>query len=681
MAKHLAVPIALWLASAAVLAAVTSRVADWFVMTDELLYERLALSIDRMHSPIPHVHGVAIGNINQLYPLLLAPVFASGTIAHGLHDAHVMNAFVIAFAAVPSYVLALRVTRSVWASGLAALLTVAVPWIVLSSFLLTEVAAYPVFVLALLAFHVALTEPSPRHDVYAAAAIVLAVVARMQFVVLAVVLAVLAARRWREHRVLVGLYAAGVVLALVVVALGHSPLGTYSSTSSGNPLPLSIVPAFFTHLARIAVGLGVLPFVVGGAWLLRREPFAELALVTIALLTLEVASYDQRFGGGLVHDRYLFYIAPLFAIAFAAALAHWGRPTWRLAGPVAVLAVGFAFSPLPVFQKLTVDSPTAVLNGYLRRELGGLTGARVFLVVLALVAAALVVEASLLFGRRAVVGLAVLALLLTTAETGYAFERLFRVDGTAGRPLSVDPSGQLDWVDRTVGAGADVTMIPSPVVAGEYWPNAAYWWDMEFWNRSASRQAGILGEFEWTPSTFPKLAPRFDRLGRSSVSPAGDVVQAVGDVRFHIAGTVVTNNRGVFLVKPDEPWHADWTTRGFYDDGWTEPGTTGHIRVYSYPGQNRRVLRTLTVYAFAPAGVTSRAMTVGSSSVSAGANEVSVDATVCVPPNGSAEVPVTVQGSTQIYGDPRTDVTFARWRLGGVQISRIYLSGSIGADC
>lgn len=681
MAKRLAVPIALWLASAAVLATVTSRVADWFVMTDELLYERLALSIDRLHSPLPHVHGAAIGNINQLYPLLLAPFFASGTIAHGLHDAHVMNAFVITFAAVPSYLLALRVTRSAWASALAALLTVAVPWIVLSSFLLTEVAAYPVFVLALLAFHVALTEPSRRHDAYAAAAIVLAVVARTQFVVLAVVLAVLVARRWREHRLLVGLYVAGAALALVVVALGHSPLGTYSSTSSGNPLPLSIVPAFFTHLARIAVGLGVLPFVVGGAWLLRREPFAELALATIALLTLEVASYDERFGGGIVHDRYLFYIAPLFAIAFAEALARWDRPGWRIAVPVAVLTVGFAFAPLPVFQKLTVDSPTAVLNGYLRRELGGLTGARVFFVVLALVAAALVVEAALLFGRRALVGLAVLALLLTTAETGYAFERLFHVDGTAGRPLTVDPSGELAWVDRTVGAGADVTMIPSPVVAGEYWPNAAYWWDMEFWNRSANRQAGIPGEFEWTPSTFPKLAPRFDRLGRSSVSPPGDVLQAVGDVRFHIAGTVVTNNRGVFLVKPDEPWHADWTTRGFYDDGWTKPGTTAHIRVYAYPGQNRRVLRTLTVYAFAPAGVTSRAMTVGSSSVSAGANEVSVDATVCVPPNGSAEVPVTVQGSTQIYGDPRTDVTFGRSRLGGVQISRIYLSGSIGADC
>src|SRR5207302_8718225 len=114
--KRLLPPIALWLMFGGVLAWITSQVADWFVMTDELLYERLALSIDRLHAPIPHVHGVAIGSINQLYPLLLAPLFTSGTVANSLHSAHVLNAFVITFAAVPAYALALRVTGKAWAS-------------------------------------------------------------------------------------------------------------------------------------------------------------------------------------------------------------------------------------------------------------------------------------------------------------------------------------------------------------------------------------------------------------------------------------------------------------------------------------------------------------------------------------------------------------------------------------
>lgn len=679
--KRFAPAIALWLMFGVALAWITSRVADWFVMTDELLYERLALSVARLHTPLPRVHDVAIANLNQLYPLVLAPVFATGTVAEGLHRAHVFNAFLITSAAIPAYVLALRVTRSVWASALAAALTVAVPWMVLASFLLTGTVAYPAFLWALLAFHVAITSPSRWHDALAALALVVAITARTQFIVLAAVLALMVARRWREHRVLVAVYAVGAVIALVALAVGHNPLGTYGSTTSSNPLPAAIVPSFFSHLAAVAVGIGLLPFIVGGAWLLRRDPFAILALLTTAALTLEVASFNVRFGGGLVRDRYIFYLAPVFAIAFAAGLASWERASWRLLVPAGVLVIGFAAAPLPVFDKLNVDTPVSIIDGYLRRELGGLAGARIFLVVASLVAVAAVVEAGLLLGRRAVLPLAVLALLLTTAETGYAVERMFRVNGTAGRPLTVDPSSQLAWVDKIVGRDADVTMVPYPVVPGDYWSSAAYWWDMEFWNVSADRTAGIPAEFEWTPSTFPKLALTFNRVGRASISPPGDVLQAVADARFHIAGTVAMNNRNVFLVHPELPWRADWTTTGLYDDGWTKPGVVAHIRVYAYPGQDRKVIRTVTVSAFAPSGITSRPLTVGGSRTVAGANEVSVDATVCVPPTGSAELPVRVEGASPIYGDPTTDLSVSEPREGGVQLSRIYLSGQIGADC
>jgi hypothetical protein len=679
--KRFAPAIALWLMFGGALAWITSRVADWFVMTDELLYERLALSVVRLHSPLPRVHDVAIANLNQLYPLVLAPVFATGTVADGLHRAHVLNAFLVTSTAIPAYLLALRVTRSAWASALAAALTVAVPWLVLASFLLTGAVAYPAFVWALLAFHVAITSPSRWHDALAALAFVVAVTARTQFIVLAVVLAVMVARRWREHRVLVVVYAVGALLGLVMLVAGHNPLGTYSSTTSGNPLPAAIVPSFFSHLAAVAVGLGLVPFIAGGARLLRRDPFAILALLTTAALTLEVASFNVRFGGGLVRDRYIFYLAPVFAIAFAAALASWERPSWKLLVPVSVLVIGFAAAPLPVFDKLNVDTPVSIIDGYLRRELGGLTGARIFLVVTSLVAAALIVEAGVLLGRRAALLLALLALLLTSAETGYAVERMFRVNGTAGRPLTVDPSSQLAWVDKIVGRDANVTMVPYPIVPGDYWSSAAYWWDMEFWNVSADRTAGIPAEFEWTPSTFPKLALTFDRVGRASISPPGDVLQAVADARFHIAGTVAINNRNVFLVHPELPWRADWTTTGLYDDGWTRPGVVAHIRVYAYPGQDRSVIRTVTVSAYAPSGITSRPLTVGTSRTVAGANEVSVDATVCVPPNGSAELPVRVEGASSIYGDPTTDLSTSEPRAGGVQISRIYLSGQIGADC
>jgi hypothetical protein len=116
------VPVVLWLALGAGLAAFTSRVADWFVMTDELLYERLAISVVRLHSPLPHVHMELVPSLSQLYPLILSAPLAGGDVAQGLHRAHILNAFVMSSAAVPAYLLARRVAGRVWAAALAALL-------------------------------------------------------------------------------------------------------------------------------------------------------------------------------------------------------------------------------------------------------------------------------------------------------------------------------------------------------------------------------------------------------------------------------------------------------------------------------------------------------------------------------------------------------------------------------
>lgn len=44
--------VGLWLALGAALAAITGRIVDWFLMTDELLYERLAISIAHGRSPL-----------------------------------------------------------------------------------------------------------------------------------------------------------------------------------------------------------------------------------------------------------------------------------------------------------------------------------------------------------------------------------------------------------------------------------------------------------------------------------------------------------------------------------------------------------------------------------------------------------------------------------------------------
>ena len=675
----------LWLALGTGLAALTSRVGDWFVMTDELLYERLALSVVRLHTPLPYVHGELVGNVNQLYPLLLAPVFAWSA-EPNLHVAHALNAFVMASAALPAALLARRVTGSTGWACLSALMTVVVPWIALSSFLLTEVVAYPAFLWAVLAFHSTVTRPSARNDVLAAAAIVVGIGARSQFAVLALVLpaAILAHGQVRQHRALGIAYAGALLAGLVLVATGHSPLGIYGTTAHGNPLPPAFFPALLTHLASVGLGLGLLPFILGGAWLVanaRRDVFATLACAAIVLVTIEADSFDVRFGGAVVHDRYLFYLAPLFTIAFAAALRGAPRPGW-FAVPVSLLVAGFALDKLPLFTKLNIDTPASILDNYLVDHLGGLNGARIFLAAAAVVAGLLLVEGQILLRRSWFVpAVVVVALCFATATTAYAFDRMFRVDGTAGRPLTSNPGHIQSWVDEAVGDHAHVTAVPFPTITGDFWSSAAYWWDLEFWNESVDRAAGLPGQFEWTPSSFPKLALRFGPQGLANISPPGDVVQAVGDTRFHLAGTVVLNNRNAFLVRPDQPWRADWSTSGLYDDGWTRPGSTARIYVYPYPGQGVRVTRRLTVSVYAPAGVPARPFSLGAAANVAGPNEVSQDATVCVPATRAAVVTLKVHGASPIPGDTRTIFTVAQPRQGGVDVSRIYLSGAVTPGC
>ena len=279
--------VALWVGLSFGLSALATRVVDWFVMTDELLYERLGISVDRLHSPLPKVHGVLIPSVNQLYPLLLATVYRHGYVPSSLHDAHLLNAFVMSSASLPAFLLTRRVTGRRLLAYLAAFLTVCVPWIVYSSFLLTEVAGYPAFLWAVLAIQATLVAPSRRKDTVAIAGLALAILARMQFIVLVLVLPLVllafelgqpqaggprrlrraALGSARKHRLLAWLYAFLALGAVALLAAGHlsSVLGTYAVVSKVELLPNGLGRSLLEHFAVLALSIGILPFVIGGA--------------------------------------------------------------------------------------------------------------------------------------------------------------------------------------------------------------------------------------------------------------------------------------------------------------------------------------------------------------------------------------------------------------------------------
>jgi hypothetical protein len=331
-------------------------------MTDELLYTKIARHIADTGSPLPVLHGEHVGFLGVVYSILLAPLYAAFDPVTAFDAAHVLNSVLFASAAIPIYLLARRVVPPECAL-VVALLSIAIPWAVNTATAMSEAAAYPVFAWAVLACHGALAEPSPRRDLLAIGGLALAFFTRPQFLVLAGVL-VLAAlvvdgprQALRRHRVLAWACLAAVVIVVPLAAVGqtHRLLGDYGVTATeGSLLPAGVWKAAAIHLDVVAVGLGVLPFLLGTAWTysnLRGGPFGARAFATftavaLPLLALETASYDLRFGGAeVIRDRYLFYIAPLLLVATAAALV--GRlPVWGLVGSTAFFAVTVATSRL-----------------------------------------------------------------------------------------------------------------------------------------------------------------------------------------------------------------------------------------------------------------------------------------------------------------------------------------------
>ncbi len=413
--------LALWIACGAVLSHYTGRVRDWFDMTDEMRYERLAISIARTHSLVPRIHGVDVQSFSQLYPLLIAPIFAHGYVPHDVVSAHVFNAWLMSSACVPAYLLAHQVTGRRRVAYLVAALSVCMPWILYASMLMTEVAAYPAFLWALLGLYRATVAPSARRDALALAGLGLAFLARTELLVLVLVAPAAivcfelgrargaGARRraaaglraaLAAHRLLAATYA---VLLLGAVALAHAGrlaavVGVYGSYAQQSTLvPPGLAGAFAAHVALFALGLGVLPFLVGSAWLganlvapgagRERHAFACVAAASLLALLLQATDFDVRYTG-YVHDRFLLYLVPPVLIAmFCCRSTGPKSPSGRsLALPALVTVCGFASGSFPSFswQELPQLTPDSPMSGLLRRLVGlthSLGATRVVLVV------------------------------------------------------------------------------------------------------------------------------------------------------------------------------------------------------------------------------------------------------------------------------------------------------------
>ncbi len=723
----------LWIALAAVLSAVTVQVRDWFDMTDELRYERLAIAIARTDSLVARIHGIDIKSFAQLYPLLIAPMFRHGYIPSDLRDAHLLNAWIMSSACIPAFLLTRRVTGRRDAAYLVAALTVCMPWILYASFLLTEVAAYPVFLWAILALQRMTATPSARNDLVAILAVALAFFARTAFIVLAVVppLAIMAFELGREpgrrgvarltgaarraietHRLLAGTYALLVAGALALIAVGRfssiygGTYGSYGQAVDNNLIPPGFAWSFAEHLATLSLGLAIFPVVLGFAWLLAnlvRPParseahaFACIATITVVAVVYQATTFDLSLTGYFVHDRFMFHLVPLILVGVVCALCDLRRPRWSLVLPAGLIALGFAFGAIPreewgLFPTLDPDTPASALYTPLVQMAHTLTAARVFLVVATLWLALMFVLGGALLRRTHVTALAIAYLLVALpALTVYTFDHLFRTNGLSGRPVTQNENGVYDWVDEAVGTTASVAMIPYPT-SSSWFVSQRVWRDYEWWNTSVDRDVhyGGQGIFEYTGIWFPKLYLQLDpATGTADMSPAPYLLSADQETRFHIAGKAVVVKPDVVLTHADEPWRADWLSFGLYDDGWTKPGVTARVRVFPAPGQRGPITRFVTFQVQTPVAVAERPFTVSSNLETRHEDATNAHTTfvpsvrVCVPARGFAEVRLATPDSSSIPGDQSDEDSFELTdRQGGLLVNQIALADETGPAC
>jgi hypothetical protein len=394
----------------------------------------------------------------------------------------VVNALFWALTAVPVYLLARRLVSQWWAV-LAAGLAVAIPSSISVATVMTESMAFFVAAWVLVATMLALERPTVLRQFALLAAIVVAFLTRSQLGVLYVGwLAALGLHWWICHdarpRGRVELRrlwpsALPLVAALTVliagVVRGSSPrdsLGAYWELWRGYE-PLGVAKWVAYHLADIEIYLAVIPLAVAPIVLTRLvrkgragsvvdSAFASLFLAANATGLLVVAAFTSTpWGYDRLHDRYAFYLLPLWLIVFVVWLADGlPRPLVATATGVGIALVLPAVLPFrQLANEAGIDTVPGALWVWVEQQVAGpgpLSGPRLlagFVIALLL--------AMLLVSRRVAGALAVGVLAVLLVTSALAWERLIDAPEDAVFAGGLERS----WIDVAVPNGATVTKL------------------------------------------------------------------------------------------------------------------------------------------------------------------------------------------------------------------------------
>ena len=541
------------------------------IFPDELVYTELSRRLALSGALPPWSFG-------PLYPLLIAPVFA---LVHDASDAYLVvklvNGVLMSSAAIPAYLLGRRLLSTRGAIFFAAT-TLLIPSLVYSTKVMTESAAYPLFLWSALSMLRAVEAPTRGRQLQALAVIVTAAAVRPQMIVL--VFAFLTAvvfwalmetdaparsalvssfHRHRPSLVSLGALGALAVLGLAAGALsGHAPSLQRGDVSPSHLDLLAVPRLFLYHVAELDFAAGVIPFVCLALLVrdVRRLPrrvrlYVVTASSICAWILLLVAAYaTQPLPETRIYERYTFYLIPLLVLAL---LVWIEQGLVRRAGAWLVIAPATAL-PLAIPLDSLRDNGSGVLTSAL-----GLLPLRLLLLgfdstlpvygILGVALAAL----GVLVARTTSTGggwlrltlityLFVVGLAVTTTQVALGTRSS---DLGAGRPAAT-------WIDDRVGATAEVAAIWSGTRDGG-WHSGYPIWNAAFFNRSVGRIYTLRSDFGLLAGTQLSLEGGLATAGGRPVTPA----YVLADPLTIVTGTPIAHdsNTGMTLYRIRGPLH------------------------------------------------------------------------------------------------------------------------------
>jgi len=553
--------------AAAVHVVVAFRLPAPWIVPDELIYSEIAKSL--ASGSLPAIREQSALGYGVLYPLLIAPAWALFDDPARAHDAaKVVNAVVLSLTAFPVYLLARRYVMRPAAFAVSAL-AVLVPSMLYAGTLLTEVALYPAFALALLGIAAALRRPTARNQLLALAGIALAVAAKPLAVVLvpAFVLAVLhlavldrlgggrIGPRVRAHTTTFVTLLVACVLVVGASAIRGNPdaiLGVYGVVLGNIDVSGTLV-WFVRHLAALDLYVAVVPFAAtlmaialstGRRRNHELDEFAALTTWTIVGILLALGAYSSKPIAGAegylptearLHERNMFMVVPLLLLGLAIVLER-GRPaSRRIRLTSTVIAVS-----LPLLLPLSRLLENATFqNVALIPWAGGRLTDLWPLTFLPLAAAAALVSISV--GRRS--GMVCWALVgLTFGWTALAAQA--SMEGASERSSAIGIGRDTRWIDRSLPEGSRVVALwVSPGPAGNRDRAQRGIWMSEFYNRTVGDVVEV-----GAPMLYALPHTKASITGGTLLSSTGAAIAAryvLAPCWVRVDGLVVAHERNV----------------------------------------------------------------------------------------------------------------------------------------